>query len=69
MSAGFDAIRPDTDELEALLRQKDGEPTIINSPPMRTSSGNPMSEGHDMSLIAGKHNAPLPDRTLNPADR
>jgi len=69
VSAGFDAICPDTDELEALLKQKDGESTIINSPPTKTSSGNPMGEGHDMSLIAGKHNAPLQDRTLNPADR
>ena len=54
-TAGFDASDVRSDELETLLRQKDGESVSANSPPLRTSSGNHMGEGPDLSLLAGKH--------------
>lgn len=37
------------------MRQKDGESALMDSPPTRTSSGKPMGEGHDMSLLSGGH--------------
>ncbi|KAF9650040.1 hypothetical protein BDM02DRAFT_1526203 [Thelephora ganbajun] len=49
----YEKLENRINELEALLRQKNGESALINSPPSRTSSGNTMGEGHDISLLTG----------------
>lgn len=49
-----------------MLRQKDGDPLLTNSPPLRASSGNPMGEGPEISLLTGTHIAPFEDRPLKP---
>jgi hypothetical protein len=61
---GSDARRLGADELEAMLRQKDGEPGLTDSPPMRTSSGSAMGDGHDMPLLPGMCTAPFGDCPL-----
>lgn len=59
-TASFDASQPGADELEALLRQKDNETALGSSPPLRTSSGNPLGDGHEIPLLTGTHPA-LPE--------
>ncbi|KAF9787339.1 hypothetical protein BJ322DRAFT_718166 [Thelephora terrestris] len=46
----YEKLENRINELESLLRQKDGESAISSSPPLRTPSGKPMSDGHDIPL-------------------
>ena len=63
-TASFDASDVNSDELETLLRQKDGEAVSTNSPTLRTSSGNSTGEGPEISLLAGTYVALSKDYSL-----
>ena len=52
-----------------MLRQKDGEASLTNSPPPRTSSGSAMGEVHDIPLLPGMCTAPLKTVRCNLAHR
>lgn len=67
LGGSSNATHVGSDELESLLRQKDGEPGLMDSPPTRTSSGNPLGDGgHGVPLFPGEHITRLRDNALTP---
>lgn len=65
----YEKLENRINELEAMLRQKDNEGASSSSPPLRTSSGNPLGDDHEIPLLADEFglSADIISGSLGPA--